>query len=76
MVDSVEWYQKNHKKALVPYEKGVSLAASWSNAIMKWLDLFFEDEKKKCTFEVLNIKNQDNNYDCGLLVCLLVWQFY
>jgi hypothetical protein len=25
---------------------------------------------------VLNIKNQDNNFDCGLLLCLLVWQFF
>jgi hypothetical protein len=24
----------------------------------------------------INIKNNDNNFDCGLLLCLLVWQFF
>ena len=43
---------------------------------MKWIELSYEGQKKECTFEVLNIKNQDNNYDCGLLVCLMVWQFF
>jgi hypothetical protein len=43
---------------------------------MKWVGLFFEGKMKQCSFEVLNIKNQDNNYDCGLIVCLLIWQFY
>jgi len=57
MVDSVEYYQKKHKKALIPNEKGLSKAGGWSNVITKWLDLSFEGEKKQCTFEVLNIKN-------------------
>jgi Ulp1 family protease len=32
--------------------------------------------KNKCSFKVLDIKNQDNNYDCGLMLCLLIWQFF
>jgi hypothetical protein len=76
MVDSVEYYQKQHKKALIPNNKEPSQAATWNNTIMKWVSLAFEGEKKQCTFEVLKIKNQDNDYDCGLLVCLLIWQFY
>ena len=76
MVDSVEYYQKQNKKALTPNNKGPSQAATWSNIIMKWVSHAFEGEKKQCMFEVLNIKNQDNDYDCGLLVCLLIWQFY
>ena len=43
---------------------------------MKWIELSFEAQDKECKFEVLNIRNQGNNFDCGLLVCLLIWQFY
>jgi len=46
MVDSVEYYQKKHKKALISNEKGPSYTASWKNAIIKWVDLCFEGEKK------------------------------
>jgi hypothetical protein len=57
MVDSVKYNQKQHRKALIPNDKGSSYVASWSNIIMKWMDLSFEGEKKQCTFEVIDIKN-------------------
>jgi hypothetical protein len=44
--------------------------------VRRWIELQFDDPNKKCSFEVLDIKNQDNNFDCGLLLCLLIWQFF
>ena len=41
-----------------------------------WIEHQFDRSNNHCSFEVLNIKNQDNNFDCGLLLCLLIWQFF
>jgi hypothetical protein len=43
--------------------------------VREWIAVTF-GPNEKCSFEVLKIKNQDNNFDCGLLLCLLVWQFF
>lgn len=35
-----------------------------------------EKPETECQFKVLNVRNQGNNFDCGLVCCLLAWQFY
>ena len=44
--------------------------------VRDWIGNRFDGPNKQCSFEVLDIKNQGNDYDCGLLLCLLVWQFF
>lgn len=73
LVDSVVYYQKQHKQQLI---KKTNRGPSWCDVTKRWLRLQLKGSIKGWTFEVLPIKNQDNNYDCGLLVCLLIWQFY
>lgn len=44
--------------------------------VRNWIGLSLNGANKQCSFEVLEIKNQGNDYDCGLLMCLLIWQFF
>jgi hypothetical protein len=48
------------------------IGAVWSSI---GYDLRVDGPNNKCSFKVLDIKNQDNNYDCGLMLCLLIWGF-
>ena len=73
MVDSARVFQKQHRKDL---SNGTSQGTTWCNMVRDWIGNRFDGPNKQCSFEVLDIKNQGNDYDCGLLLCLLVWQFF
>ena len=73
MVDSARVFQKQHKKDL---SNGTRQGTTWCNMVRDWIGLRFDGPNKECSLEVLDIKNQGNDYDCGLLLCLLVWQFF
>jgi len=73
MVDSATVFQKQHRMDLSnPTKQG----STWCNLVRHWIELRFKGPNKRCSFEVLDIKNQANDFDCGLLLCLLVWQFF
>ncbi len=73
MVDSARVFQKQHR---MDQTNGIRQGTTWCNMVRDWIGLRFDGPNKECSFEVLDIKNQGNDYDCGLLLCLLVWQFF
>jgi hypothetical protein len=70
IVDSVTSFQSQHRKEITKEGN------TWCNMVRCWIEHQFDRSNNYCSFEVLNIKNQDNNFDCGLLLCLLIWQFF